>query len=295
MGRNHVQYRDVQVVKIAYLVLAHRNGPQLRRLLSAIDQSDQTYVVHVDRRADGSVHEAARAFANGRGTVHVLPSRKVIWAGPSLLDAQLAGIEAALRADADWDYLINLSGQCYPLVSHEALMRGLDAGGPGRNYMEMLDYARCSPPIRPRTQRWHMEIGDSVVRVPLLRRRSATGFRVFWGSNFMTLSRAYCEHLFSDDASVERCRRYFRFVRMPEEFFFQTSLANSRFSATLVNDNKRKIIWDGGPHPRTLTLSDLPVLLTSGAWFARKFDDAVDPDVLDAIDRHRLAAHAAAG
>jgi hypothetical protein len=82
---------------------------------------------------------------------------------------------------------------------------------------------------------------------------------------------------------------------MPEEFFFQTALMDSRFESTLVADNKRKIIWDGGPHPRTLTTADLPALLTSGAWFARKFDDAVDPDLLDAIDRHRLAAHAVAG
>jgi len=282
-------------LKIAYLVVAHRNGPQLGRLLSAIDHPDHTYVVHVDQRADASVHDAARTFAAARRNVHVLPSRKIIWAGPSLLEVQLAGIEAALRSSADWQYLINLSGQCYPLLSQEALGDALDANGSERNYMEMLDYANCSPPIRPRTQRWHVELGESVVRVPLLRRKPVTAFRVFWGSNFMTLSRAFCEHLFSGDPSVARCRRYFQFVRMPEEFFFQTALMNSRFEDTLVPDNQRKIIWNGGPHPRTLTTADLPALLTSGAWFARKFDDAVDPDVLDAIDHHRLAAHAVAG
>jgi hypothetical protein len=41
-----------------------------------------------------------------------------------------------------------------------------------------------------------VELGESVVRVPLLRRKPVTAFRVFWGSNFMTLSRAFCEHLF---------------------------------------------------------------------------------------------------
>jgi hypothetical protein len=281
-------------LSIAYLVVAHRNGPQLRRLLSAIDHPEHAYVLHVDRRADAPVHDAARAFAEAGRNVRVLPSRKIIWGGSSLLEVQLAGIEAALRTNLNWQYLINLSGQCYPLVSQDALSRALDAGGQGRNYMERLDYVNCSPPIRPRTRRWHVEVGDSVVRVPLLRRGLPTAFRVFWGSNFMTLSRAFCEHLFSGDEAVARCRRYFQFVRMPEEFFFQTALMNSRFDATLVADNKRKIIWTGGPHPRTLTMSDLPALLTSGAWFARKLDDAVDPDVLDALDRHRLAAQAAA-
>ena len=69
---------------------------------------------------------------------------------------------------------------------------------------------------------------------------------------------------------------------------------NTAFASTLVRDHKRKIIWTGGPHPRTLTMSDLPALLESGAFFARKFDDGVDAAVLHAIDQACLNPRAAA-
>ena len=225
-----------------------------------------------------------------------MPGRKVVWAGKSLHRMQLAGIETALRVDDGWQQFINLSGQCYPLLSQDRISGALAAGGMGRNYVEVLDYAKCSPPIRPRTRHWHLELGSRVVRVPWLRRKRPTDLRLFWGSNFVMLSRAFCSYLLHDDTAA-RCERYLRFVRMPDEFFFQTALMNSPFRDTLVPDHKRTIIWDGGPHPRTLTMSDLPVLLAGNrpSFFARKFDDAVDADVLDAIDRQRLTSRAAAG
>jgi hypothetical protein len=47
----------------------------------------------------------------------------------------------------------------------------------------------------------------------------------------------------------------------------------------------RFIDWSlGGHHPKTLGMEDVPRILESGAHFARKFDMAQDPDVLDAID-----------
>jgi hypothetical protein len=281
-------------MRIAYLVAAHRNATQLRRLLGAIDHPEHVYVIHVDRRAERAVHEAAQLFAKGRRNVHVMPGRKIIWAGESLLRIQLAAIDVALRIDDGWHQFVNLSGQCYPLLSQDAISRTLDAGGAGRNYVEVLDYAACSPAIRPRTRYWYLELGDGVVRVPWLRRRPPTDLRVFWGSNFVMLSRAFCAYLFRERLPA-RCHDYLRFVRMPEEFFFQTALMNSPFRNTHVQDHRRTIIWDGGPHPRTFTLADLPTLLTSQAFFARKFDDTLDAAVLDAIDRERLIPRAAAG
>ena len=283
-------------MRIAYLIAAHKNASQLRRLLAAIDSPEHVYVVHVDRRADRAVHEVARAFASGRRNVHVMPGRKVIWAGESMLRMQLAGIDSALRADDGWQQFVNLSGQCYPLLPQESIARQLDAAGAGRNYAEVLDYAQCSPPIRPRTRYWYLELGSGVVRVPWLRRGPAEDFKVYWGSNFFMLSRAFCAYLFREPF-CSRCHDYFRFVRMPEEFFVQTVLMNSPFRDTHVADHKRTIIWDGGPHPRTLTMADLPVLLAPdrGSFFARKFDDAVDTAVLDAIDRQRLTPRAATG
>lgn len=223
-----------------------------------------------------------------------MPSRKIIWGGESLLRVQLAAIDVALSADATWQQFVILSGQCYPLLPQAAISRALDAGGVGRNYVEVQDYAKSSPAIRPRTRYWHVEFNGSLLRVPFFR-RPAPSHQLHWGSNFVMLSRGFCDYIFHDPLSA-RCQDYFTYIKIPDEFFFQTVLMNSPFQSTLVRDHKRLIIWDGGsPHPRTLTRADLPALLSSGAFFARKFDDAADAAVLDAIDRQRLAPRAAAG
>jgi len=223
----------------------------------------------------------------------MMPPQRVIWGGQSLLRVQLDAIRLALHMNASWQQFINLSGQCYPLMSQAAIGRALDRNGPDRNYLEVLDYANCSPKIRPRTRHFHVEWGNRLIRLPFLHRRPSD-LRLFWGSNFVTLSRDFCRFLLTDPLAGN-CRKYLKYVKLPEEFFFQTVLMNSSFAATVVRDPRRKITWDGGSHPRVLTLMELPVLLASGAFFARKFDDAIDTAVLDAIDRERLAPRAAAG
>ena len=58
----------------------------------------------------------------------------------------------------------------------------------------------------------------------------------------------------------------------------------SPFAGTVDGDNKRLIKWvhDSG-NPKVLTSADLPDLEASPAFFARKFDETVDAEVLDRL------------
>jgi hypothetical protein len=78
---------------------------------------------------------------------------------------------------------------------------------------------------------------------------------------------------------------FFRRVRVPDEIFFQTLVMNSPFRDR-ITDPLRYIAWDGdSDNPRILTMADLDALMASSSLFARKFDPAVDAEVLDRIDR----------
>lgn len=83
----------------------------------------------------------------------------------------------------------------------------------------------------------------------------------------------------------------------PEETFFQSMVMHLFFSDCGENNPKYKIqkrmtYVDFGSvsnrpqtcHPYILTLNDYERLSGSECWFARKFDDTVDPDILDKID-----------
>jgi hypothetical protein len=61
---------------------------------------------------------------------------------------------------------------------------------------------------------------------------------------------------------------------------------NGPFAATLIPDYRREIVWEGGPQtrsPQVLTSKHLALLGASKAWFARKFDETIDRDVLDRL------------
>ena len=78
-------------------------------------------------------------------------------------------------------------------------------------------------------------------------------------------------------------------TQTPEESLVQTVLVNGgRFR--LVDDDLRYIDYEHTHRgsPRTLTVADVPRLASGKYHFARKFDLAVDAEVLDRIDREIL-------
>jgi len=105
-----------------------------------------------------------------------------------------------------------------------------------------------------------------------------------------SLRRPCTDFLLARWRSDHDLRRYYGRTILPEESIVQTWLANAgRFA--LRNDNRRYIDFTGSRdgHPRVLTLADLPEL-ARGAWhLARKFDLAVDRQVLDRLDERLFA------
>jgi len=124
----------------------------------------------------------------------------------------------------------------------------------------------------------------------------------------MILSRECCEFI-SRSSEVERIKSFYRHTLIPDEGFFPTVLMNTNYSGSLVNDDKRAIVWipDEGIRlrpraltandteslmasgriklrPKTFTANDTEFLLASGALFARKFDMTVDSTILDILE-----------
>ena len=157
----------------------------------------------------------------------------------------------------------------------------------------MLDFAQAGANPRKRLEYYWVPWRGKMTK--LFRRRRAPGFKVYWGSNYFALTRAACEHLVRSDVS-RRMQRYFRFALCADELIFQNALMHgpAEIRDSIVSRTFRKLTWDGGSHPKTYTIRDIDELLASDAWFARKFDEAVDSNVLDRLDQ-RLARAALPG
>ena len=268
------------MVRLAYVVMAHSGADQLLRLLTAIGDPGNLYCVHLDRGSSARFHAAVAERLTEPNQVLLRP-RRVRWGGFSQVEVELAGMRAALLRGG-WDYLINLSGQDYPLASQRRIMTDL-AASPSRNYVGCTDQLRDWPESLSRVTRWHLETPWGVKDLRL-RRRLPGGLVPFAGSSWFILTREFCEYaVLSPEAS--RLARFYRYTACPDEGYFQTLLMNSEFRDSVDRDVRRYVRFEPGTsRPVVLTMGDWDELSASGAYFARKFDESVDGAVLDRLD-----------
>jgi hypothetical protein len=213
----------------------------------------------------------------------------------------LRAIRYLLDAAEEWSHFINLSGQDFPLQPTSVIEAHL-AARPTRTYLEHfrpeeMTWTWENPAFKPgnadfdrpdsRVDRFYIDWPRPVgIRpLPQIRRRLPAGVTWYGGSQWMTLSREACVYL-THSRAAQRMRRFYRHTFIPDESFFQTALLNSPLRDTVINDHRRAIQWQ--PHIVTYTLEHRDLLLNSDAWYARKFDDDVDPVILDLLEQRLL-------
>ena len=110
--------------------------------------------------------------------------------------------------------------------------------------------------------------------------------RPYQGSNWFVLSRHGVRTVLDFVASHPAYSRHYRRTFVPSESFFHSILLNDS-DLRIAPDNLHFEDWPlHSSGPRTLTVQDLPDLLKSGRYLARKFDADVDSLILDHLDRH---------
>jgi Core-2/I-Branching enzyme len=293
-------------MKLGFILLVHRDPDQVERLVDRLDDPDSTVVVHVGH-AKPDVYDALTQRLAARPNVSFLRRRRIHWGGFGIASALLDGLETLAERAPDAEYVLNLSGQDYPLKSNDA-MRSHLAEHAGATFLDhfripvadgegSLDWSLQRGGL-DRIQYWHFHAYRRHLRLPGKRLRLPRGPRRFpaglepWGGQaWWCLSAEASAYVLRFRRERPDAVRFFRTVDVPDELLFQTILLNSPLRDSIVNDDLRHIVWKPGvSHPELLTIEDLPELERSGDLFARKFDPAVDATVLDEIDRRLLGA-----
>jgi hypothetical protein len=124
-----------------------------------------------------------------------------------------------------------------------------------------------------------------------LKRRFLPGMTPWGGSGWWALSRPAAVQLCRSAKERPEIARFFRWVKIPDEMYPQTVLMNSPEAERVVNAPLHFVSWPplGATSPRVLGGADFAALSAAPQLFARKFDEAVDGDVLDRIDRELLS------
>jgi hypothetical protein len=230
--------------RVAFLVVAH-DAPTLSsaaRLLDAIYDPENLYFVHVDKKfqwpSDRSPADTMAPVLRGRKNIKWAQLADVSWGRWSMNEPTLWGMREAL--EHDFDVFINLSGDAWPVLTPSALratlheLRGLNfvTSGPS-----------CDTGLRPTGRNefgdgWHKKQAYPHPMLP-----DEPSLEAFYGSQWMVVTRAFCQHVIQDldtPGSVShKLRRWFvngtTFVEgvgrvkphIPDETFFPTVLMTS--------------------------------------------------------------------
>ena len=265
----------------AYLILAHHKPDMLKRLVRQIQR--EVYV-HVDLKSD------ITPFLMENPLVHFLKNRvSVDWGGFTTVEATFELLRAALLSDAS--RFVLLSGVDYPIKPIVFFEEHLSRF-PGKCFLSCVDVAEhwIKAEVRYRYTWFPSKLANRfarqlarISRYTLPKIALPKGVRFFGGSQWWVLTREAAIHCLEFAEKNEHLMRIFRRMQLPDEHFFQTVIMNSELQGSIINDNLRFIDFSGA-HPRILRANDLEVIVSSAKFFARKFDDAVDSDILDRLD-----------
>ncbi|XP_011098301.1 beta-glucuronosyltransferase GlcAT14B [Sesamum indicum] len=289
------------VPKFAYLISGSRGDlDKLWRTLFALYHPWNYYVVHLDlespleERLELALRVEQHPLLAEVGNVFVNnKSNMVTYRGPTMVANTLHACAILLKRHKDWDWFINLSASDYPLVTQDDLLDTFSDLKRELNFVEHTSRlgwkaAQRAMPLIIDPGLYQTTKSDVFWVTP--KRNLPTAFKLFTGSAWMILSRAFVEYCIWGWDNLPRTllMYYSNFVSSPEGYF-QTVICNApEFVPTVVNHDMHYISWDFPPrqHPHTLSVNDTAKMIASGAAFARKFKQ--DTPVLDQIDRELL-------
>jgi hypothetical protein len=302
-------------MRICYFIQNHLAPPQVRRLVGVLrrSQAEAFLLVCHDGFAGHCTADELRRVLDVDVIETSEPARRGYF---SLVQPYFDAVEWLADREIDYDWLVYLSAQDYPtqpLREFESLLATSDCDGylrfwnacdrenpwgrrrqgMVRYYYQYIDAPRWAAPAL-RQLRWtnrlqslmhiHLVYGP---RVGLRGRQPPFGraLTCYAGTQWTTLRRACAEAIAERARSQCDLMQWFRRTICPDEAVVQTLLLNSgRFR--FHNGDLRYADFTGSKtgRPRTLTVQDLPTLLGSSHYFARKFDPDCDARVLDLLD-----------
>lgn len=290
-------------MKIAFIVLCHKNAGQVNMLIKQLSTADRDFYVHIDKKSDMEKN------MEKAGNIFILPremSVDVKWGEESMVVATLAMISELSKSGKEYDYVWLISGQDYPLRTNEEISLYLEKNK-GFNFIEVherenISHKRCEKRNEILYQRFLLKnklfhkilkkvyiilTGGHKHTFRLFKRKNSTGLEFRYGSQWWVLTYDCCKYLHDYICDHPEILSFFKKSIVSDECLFQTVFMNSPY-ADKRKDILTYIDWsEGKRNPKTFRLEDYDTLMRQREFLlARKFDFARDKEILLKIGDH---------
>ena len=269
-------------MRIAYLILAHKNPEQVKRLVGLLNGD---VYIHLDKKCD-----IKKFYIEDKSINYIYDRTSINWGGFSMVDATLKLIRDA-RKNFNYDFYILLSGDDYlvkPLDEFEQYLTEHSK----YSFIEYDKFDEKWQHAKGRYQNFKIfekehitfKVLQKILNVLINKRRMYRNMEAYKGSQWWCLNAESIEYLLEYINSNKSILSYFKHTHIPDEMFFQILLLNSPIKDKIINDNLRYILLEDS-HPEILTVDYFNDLINiKNKFFARKFDVNVDSKILDLLD-----------
>jgi hypothetical protein len=275
-------------MRVAHLILAHNNPQQLERLVNRLIYAGDAVFIHLDKKTDILPFMHLKIIP---GVFFIQRRIKVYWGTYSIVEATINSFEEIVNSGTEYEYINLLSGADYP-VKPIGQFRDYLKANPDKVFMSFANIKEVWTEAIPRVTQYHLNgfrfpghnLLQRLINFTMPKRVIPRNLTLVGRSQWFTASGQSVKYILDYWHQNPKLRRFLQFTWGCDEFVFQTILYNSPYHQSMVNDNLRYIDWSAGlASPRVLTVADQDAVLSSDAFFARKFD-LQQPEILDLID-----------
>ena len=199
------------------------------------------------------------AMFNSWPNVEFVPCIRTDWGNFSLVDATLKAMEAVRNSGQQYDRIILLSGQDYPIKSTADINRFFKSSKYSvfMDHIELPDYTKWSNGGSYRFNKYFF--GFSFIHkysakainflstyIKMLRRKLKTEMQHFYGSQWWIIDGYTLNYILNFVQKNPQYRSFHQHTFAPDELFFQTIILNSkdeRIYNCLLNNNLRFMKW----------------------------------------------------
>ncbi len=279
-------------MKIAVLIIAHKNVWQLEKLVERLSKDFDVYI-HADLKWNLDI-----TLFSKYNNVFFVKRFHVNWGSYTQIRATLELFKTAHQGN--YKYYMLISGQDLPVksnvfikkfleqsgyasfVNSEALPKkewaGQNGGFDRLNYYFGNDYGQNILGALRRRSLYYIQDLQKKFR----HKRKLYPIPYYGGWNWVNLNREAMDYILAFLQNHPGFLKTFKYTYCADEIWLQTILLNS--SNDIVNNNLRYTEWE--PHasnPKTLIITDLEKLRQTDQLFARKFDQDTDIDIINKI------------
>ena len=288
--------------KHAYLILAHTNFGQLKKLLRLLDDPRNDIFVHVDKKVRDFNEKDFDNICKYSNLNFISPRIQVNWGGVSIMRAELKLLKAATQSGT-YNYYHLLSGLDLPIKTQKEIHDFFDS----HQGKEFINYWPIKKSMYSRFRYYTVfPEGEKNFRTRIINHivkglQMALGLKINRnvdfkvGSQWFSITDALARYVVENEEWLEET---FRHTSTCDEVFLPTLVWKSPFRDNLYDKddtknqkesnigNMRLIDWSRGEsirHPWTFRSADFDMIMGKPHLWARKFDEKIDSEIISLI------------